>query len=243
MNKQSQEIIKLQSTSAPVKSTNLGSSTTKTVEVLKSFIRSINIPKEKLKPLTVAIVTASMILMLILININNSLSQETYQLKKITSNIELNSNYQSHGILSDYLKTMAKTIYENNGNNFKEKFAFMRAMTQATLQELDPGKKRYVIMFLRDANLLKISSNKTTALLSGANLAGVKLQDMDLKFTNLQGANLDKADLRGVDLRGANLENASLKNSCYSDQTLFSKNFDPAAFKMRKISNSKKCRI
>ncbi|MCJ8278946.1 MAG: pentapeptide repeat-containing protein, partial [Rivularia sp. ALOHA_DT_140] len=104
-----------------------------------------------------------------------------------------------------------------------------------------PIRKRFVIMFLEDTKLLKISARRRASLLIGVNLAGVNLQGVDLRFNDLQNTNLKNADLRGADLRKTKLNNANLKNSCYNNYTLFDKNFDPVAAGMKEVAQSQMC--
>lgn len=239
----SHKIVKFNENTA-VQQTQVNGSIEKPIENLKTFINSININiiKEKLKPIFFAIAASILILSLFLLNVTHTLSKQAYYLEKLSVNAELTNDYQGQKILSEYLTTMAKTMLEDNSKKIQEKMAFIRSMTQATLQELNPERKRFVVMFLQDTNLLP-TSNRKAMLLLGANLVGAKLQGLNLKFANLQGANLASADLRGTDLRGANLESANLKNACYNSFTLFERELDPSSLGMREMVESKECSV
>ena len=64
------------------------------------------------------------------------------------------------------------------------------------LEGLDPDRKRVLLGFLHESNLIHL--DKPIISLLGANLEGA-----NLKGAHLPGANLIGADLRGADLRGA----------------------------------------
>lgn len=116
-----------------------------------------------------------------------------------------------------------------------------QAETITTLQQLDHGYKRDVMLFLvqtqlisndfrvinlRDANLrgarLHGTDMRDTYLL-GADLQGADLSSCNLSYAslgfahltgaNLQGANLQAAEMDSVDLTGANLAAANLKDA------------------------------
>ena len=243
MNTQPHEIIKSSEASAATKPTPLTTYVVRTIEILKSVIISIEIPQAAVKPLIGGLImTGVIIFMIILGNITNGANQSLYQLPGVSGNqVELTADYYRQGVLSDYLKTMTQIMLEENPRQVKDKLAIFRGMTQATLQELDPGRQRYVVLFLQDANLLQVSSRRQPPLLFGANLVGANLQGINLKSANLQGTNLTGADLRGTDLRGANLVNANLTNSCYNEFTIFDKKFLPNKVKMREVATSQKC--
>ncbi len=242
MNTKSNQIIKVNEVST-AKSSALSNYIDRTIETLKISMSSIEIPKEGVGALIATLFIVIVSLLLILGNLSNTLSQQTYQLQQFSENTELTADYHRYTILSDYMKTIANEIVTGHSQKTPEKSAMIRALTQATLQELDPGRKRYVVMFLHDANLLKTASKKQPSLLLGASLTGANLQGLNLKLANLQGANLTSADLRGTDLRGANLENAILAKSCYNTSTLFDKKFIPSAAGMRKVADSQACSV
>lgn len=241
MDTQRHEIVKLPTVSA-TKSTTLSSYFIRTIEILKSLIISHTISKEAIAPI-IGVAIAALIVFFLLISgsISHGLKQPIYQLPQFSGNIEITADYYRQTILSDYLKTMTQVILEENPKKVQDKSAIFRAMTQAVLQELDPGRKRYLIMFLQDANLLQMTSKKQPPLLLGANLTGANLQGMNLRLANLQSTNLSSVDLRGSNLVGANLTNAIFNNACYNNFTVFDKNFQPKVVGMRQLTSSKKC--
>lgn len=243
MNTQPHEIIKSPEASATTKATPLTTYVVKTIEILKSVIISIEIPQQAIKPLIGGVImTAVIIGMFIVGNVTQGASQPLSKITGFSGNkVELAADYQRQAILSDYLKTMTQIMLDKNPRQVQDKVAILRGMTQATLQELDPGRQRYVILFLQDANLLQVASRRQAPLLFGASLVGVNLQQINLRSANLQGTNLAGADLRGTDLRGAKLANANLTNSCYNEFTKFDRNFDPNIVGMKAVQNSQVC--
>jgi hypothetical protein len=111
-----------------------------------------------------------------------------------------------------------------------------RARTLTVLRRLGPERKRSVLDFLYEANLIQhqhiivlgspdieysaadlsgadlrgavLRSANLSGQTSGANLSGADLRGADLSQATLSHATLKDADLRGADLRGASLEDA-----------------------------------
>jgi hypothetical protein len=240
MSKEANKIVKVHEVPVTTSST-LSTYIDRTVETLKFSISTVKVPKEVLGGILTTLILLVLGLLLILGNLSNTLNQQTSLIKQFYTNTESTVDYQRHVILSDYIKTIGNIILTDDSQVKPEKSAMIRAMTQATLQELDPERRRYVVMFLHDINLLNTSSKKQLPLLFGASLTDAKLQSLDLKFANFQGTNLTGADLRGTDLRKANLENAILKNACYNNLTLFNKGFVPIAVGMKEVVDSREC--
>ncbi|MEL7242798.1 MAG: pentapeptide repeat-containing protein [Cyanobacteria bacterium J06573_2] len=241
MNTKSQEIIKLDETYNTTQSSKLGGYFFRTVESFKSTVNSVEVSTKIYRPLIILVTTCIIFLAITIGIFHHRFDKPAYQLAGGEGSIVLASDVHHQAVLSDYLKTMTATILKENPQSIRKKAATFRAMTQATLEELDPIRKRFVIMFLQDTKLLKISSQKHTSLLMGVNLTGVNLQGINFRFNNLQNVNLKNADLRGADLRRTNLNNANLNNSCYNNYTLFDKNFDPVAAGMREVAQFQMC--
>ena len=79
------------------------------------------------------------------------------------------------------------------------------------LEGLDPDRKRVLLQFLHEPNLIHL--DKPIISLLGANLKGADLKGAHLHRANLKGADLRGADLRGADLREANLKEANLQGA------------------------------
>jgi uncharacterized protein YjbI with pentapeptide repeats len=97
-----------------------------------------------------------------------------------------------------------------------------RARTLAVLSRVDGRRKRSVLEFLYEANLIS-KSNRVIELgsrdfeFSTADLSGADLRGAFLRYACLggetTGANLAGADLRGADLTGADLTHATLRGT------------------------------
>ena len=84
--------------------------------------------------------------------------------------------------------------------------AVARAHTLAVLEGLDPDRKRILLHFLHESNLIHLDNPIISLLganLKGAHLPGANLIGADLRGTDLREANLKEANLKGADLRGA----------------------------------------
>jgi uncharacterized protein YjbI with pentapeptide repeats len=99
--------------------------------------------------------------------------------------------------------------------------AVARAHTLAVLEGLDPDRKRVLLQFLHESNLIHL--DKPIISLLGANLKGA-----DLKGAHLHRANLKGADLRGADLREANLKEANLQKALFAGANLQGANLEKA---------------
>src|SRR5215213_4954160 len=99
--------------------------------------------------------------------------------------------------------------------------AVARAHTLAVLEGLDPDRKRVLLQFLHESNLIYLDkpiisllgANLKGAHLHRANLKGADLRGADLREANLKEANLQKALFAGANLQGANLEKANLQGA------------------------------
>jgi hypothetical protein len=123
-----------------------------------------------------------------------------------------------------------------------------RARTLAALERLDPARKRLVVQFLMEANLISSAPGTEPVMgLVGADLSGVDLtysapgeaqthdavpvadlSSADLTYADLSGADLGivmhgtrlvGADLRGADLNGAVIHDANLSGANLSGVT------------------------
>jgi hypothetical protein len=181
MSKEANKIVKVHEVSATTSST-LSTYIDRTVERLKFSISTINVPKEVLGAILTTLILLVLGLLLILGNLSNTLNQQTSLIKQFYTNTESTVDYQHHVILSNYIKTIWNIVLTDNSQAKPEKLAIIRVMTQAKLQELDPERRRYVVMFLYDLILLKTSLKKQLPLLFGASVRDAKLQNLDCKI-------------------------------------------------------------
>src|SRR3712207_5418984 len=83
-----------------------------------------------------------------------------------------------------------------------------RARTQTVLGRLDSRRKRSVVQFLYEADL--INKENPVVGLSDVHLSGADLSKTDLSEADLSGARLTDADLSGADLSETDLSEAHL---------------------------------
>jgi len=150
--------------------------------------------------------------------------QQAIEDQRAQSERQLEEQRAQDAALQAYLDQMSTLLLEKNllnPNEDSEVGTLARARTLTVLGRLGPDRKRTVIEFLYDADLIKGGNpviNLNGADLSGADLydatlAGANLSGVDLSGANLSGANLDAAFLPGVDLAGANLSGANLSGA------------------------------
>lgn len=94
-----------------------------------------------------------------------------------------------------------------------------RALTVSVLRELDLERRKQLIDFLHEAELIQYRcSGAVPALLKGVNLSELDLSEVylekaDLTDTNLKNAKLINTKLFEADLTGANLDGADLSEA------------------------------
>lgn len=91
-----------------------------------------------------------------------------------------------------------------------------RARTLTVLERLDLNRKRSVLRFLYESNLIGKEDpvvNVEGAELREGNLDGIDLTEASLRGIDLRETNLRNADLTGADLSGAGLSSAVLRNA------------------------------
>jgi uncharacterized protein YjbI with pentapeptide repeats len=97
----------------------------------------------------------------------------------------------------------------------------VRAQTLSVLEGLDPERKRILLLFLYESDLIikghvvvdLRGANLRGANLSVVNLRGASLSEVDLSETYLRRTNLRDADLMGSNLSGADLNIANLSEA------------------------------
>ena len=151
---------------------------------------------------------------------------------------------QQEAVLEAYLRQMATLLLDKKLREPEQEGArqVARAQTRTALRRLDGTRRRAVVEFLYEAQLIGYSApdergsitthpsrialgkadlheaNLVEAFLLGANLGGADLRGADLRgaylaLAKLGWANLTRADLTGADLRGADLTGADLRGA------------------------------
>jgi hypothetical protein len=227
-------------------------------------LQSIKIPPEAVGAVVGASITAVATLTIAIVNLLNGFNAQLdrpFQIQDSLSKTQLTADYYRQTALSTFLSSAGTVLIQSDRT--ANQVATLRAMSHATLQELNAERKRYVVMLLHDSRLLERSPDTPMAapFFAGANLIGANLSHLDLHNTDLRRADLravnfrqsdlshadlSDANLTGADLRRANLsnaviDNAILDNACYNGRTVFDANVDPAIASMKDVPETEVC--
>jgi uncharacterized protein YjbI with pentapeptide repeats len=126
--------------------------------------------------------------------------------------------------LQAYLDQMGSLLLEKDlraSDERSEVRTLARARTLTVLERLDPSRKKAVMQFLEEANLIQSvearapiitlsGANLNDANLSGADLGGANLSHAELSYADLSYASLSHADLSYADLSYADLSSTAL---------------------------------
>ena len=113
--------------------------------------------------------------------------------------------------LQNYFEQVGKLLVEHHLSDASANdnlSTVARAQTLAVLEGLDPERKRILLQFLYQSNLIK--KGVSVISLERANLSEANLSEVNLKEANLERANLRRANLFETDLKDANLKRARL---------------------------------
>jgi len=138
----------------------------------------------------------------------------------------VNKDNQRETALQSYIDKMSELLLEKHLRESKpedEVRKIGRVHTLTVLHRLDSERKRSVLQFLYESDLIVKGNsfiNLDGAELSGANLVGANLGAADLSAANLSRADLREASLGGAELSGADLREASLSQASLSRASL-----------------------
>jgi uncharacterized protein YjbI with pentapeptide repeats len=150
-------------------------------------------------------------------DLNHRLSETQHQ-----SDLQLQQDQQQASALEAYFNNVSDLLLKYNLLSSKpgdEPRVLARAWTLTVLEGLDPQRKRAVVQFLQEAQLIHSHDDGQSIVsldgadLSSANLDGLDLSSADLRGANLSNARLELAFLLRVDLRGADLVHADLNRT------------------------------
>jgi uncharacterized protein YjbI with pentapeptide repeats len=133
--------------------------------------------------------------------------------------------------LQDYLDQMGSLLLNKDrplrqSKKGDEVRSIARARTLTILERMNPSRKRQVIQFLYEADLIRGVEGSQPIMslrevnLRRASLWGANLSEADLSGAHLEKADLPNADLSGADLSGAHLEKADLTRAHLSGANL-----------------------
>lgn len=240
--------------------------------IAESIINSVHIPEIAIGPIIGSLITSITTLIIGFLTISNIFSEQflsrPLQIQDNNANYTLELDRYHQQILNEYLQQTQQLIINNSRQHLQQNPLIIKAFTHATLAELDGKRKRYLIMFLKDAFFSKFYQQQLPSILTNADLQEAELSELDLAFldfqssdfskanlsranlhqsnlnqANLTNANLTNADLRGVSLEKANLTNTNLTNACYDVFTKFDANFDLTKTKLRLINSFSNCQF
>src|SRR5215208_1265471 len=118
--------------------------------------------------------------------------------------------------LQDYLDQMGSLLLNKDrplrqSKERDEVRTLARARTLTILERMNPSRKRQVIQFLYEADLIRdVEGSQPIISLREVNLSAANLFQADLGYANLGGADLSDADLHNADLWKADLSGANL---------------------------------
>jgi hypothetical protein len=146
--------------------------------------------------------------------------------------LEIEGQRAQDAALQAYLDKMSELLIDGQLRKEEDRYAdkriTARARTLAVLRQLDDGgRKRTILLFLREARLINrkdhlrdcLKLNPPIVGLRDADLTNANLRHAKLINTNrdepisLEEANLEGADLLGADLQGADLQKTNLKKA------------------------------
>lgn len=135
------------------------------------------------------------------------------------SDLQISTDQHEQAALDTYLDRMSDLLLHEKLHDSQPGDAvraLARARTLTALRELNPDRKRILLGFLYEENLINVNNaivDLSFADLSHAHLSGADLDEADLRYANLQGANLSFANLHDADLGGTSLVGAVLSNA------------------------------
>ena len=114
MNTKSQEIIKLDEVHNTTKSTKLGGYFFRTVQNFKSTINWVENPKKAYKSVVLLIIACVLFLAVTIGIFQKGFDKPGYRLAASQGNVAMAASIHNQAVLSEFLKSMASTIFEEN---------------------------------------------------------------------------------------------------------------------------------
>lgn len=140
--------------------------------------------------------------------------QQSIEERRAESQARIEEQRAQDAALQAYLDQMSHLLLEKDLRSAQEDSevrTLARARTLTVLGTLEPERKREVMLFLIEAELVQGAEEQEPIIgLNGANLYRAILAGTDLRGADLRGAILAGASLREADLFGADLRDAAL---------------------------------
>jgi uncharacterized protein YjbI with pentapeptide repeats len=188
------------------------------------------------QPQNATFVTALIALFGILVTqiVNTAIARSGYKHQR-----EIENQRAQGDALQTYLEKMGELLTDKVLRTSPEDDirTLARAQTLTVLERLDPTRKRILLQYLYEANL--IDQRNPIISLKGANLREANLRDVTMTYADLSLANLSNADLRSANLYEANLTSANLSNANLSSAKLGSAHLGHANLSRANLSEAK----
>ena len=139
--------------------------------------------------------------------------------KRAQTEREIASDNQREAALQAYIDKLAGLLLVNSLRKSEpgdEVRTIARIRTVTVVQGLDPIRKRILLIFLHESELIKKDGAIVElwgTIFNRADLRGIDLRNADLHRTSLSSANLSGTLLSGADLNGANLAHANFSDT------------------------------
>jgi hypothetical protein len=130
---------------------------------------------------------------------------------------------QRETLLQDYFDRMSELLLDKQLPESDSKAIvryIARSRTLTVLPRLDADRKRSLLQFLHESDLISVTASTRIISLKGANLSKANLRKINLSMANLSGTDLSGADLREADLSGTLLSRANLSKANLSGANL-----------------------
>ena len=150
-----------------------------------------------------------------------TLTSQAVSERQHETDLKIATDQQRENDLQIYFDRMTALLLAHKLDESKpgqEIQAVARAQTLIVLPRLDAVRKRLVLQFLYEANL--ITRDNSVVNLRGADLRGANLKGENLFAADLSEADLSEADLTGATLTGATLRFADLSGATLGGATL-----------------------
>ena len=175
-------------------------------------------------------------------------SQKTVQQEMANQKLALDQERQT--TLETYLNDMSDLLLNKNlhtSTRIDEVRQLARVKTLTALEILDPVRKRLIINFLFEADLIDINNPKINInvadnpiiALYGANLRSIDLSGLILYRADLHDTYLNEANLDGAYLSYCNLSISNLSRANFHNATLYNANLHNSDLSGADLSGAK----
>jgi uncharacterized protein YjbI with pentapeptide repeats len=180
--------------------------------------------------LQLLIIPAVLAITALLFNMATSRNEQRLTIQRDKTAFNLAVNTQREDRLQAYLDKMSELLLtgklRKSGLNDEARY-IARARTLTVLSQLDGDgeRKKTVLQFLYESNLIKKSVDSDIVSLEGADLSGgdyslLTLQNANLHKVFMVNVTLDEVDLSGTDISNADLSDSNFANSNLSCSNL-----------------------